>query len=279
LAWLLDMTRAEKEQFVIRLYKENKSIREIAKLMHMSFRDIGQILNKLKEEKGQQEGDLGERDDVNDTSKSKITQAIKLFSEGKAPVEVVIALDLPADQVQAIYREFWELKGMYKLAQIYEEAKYDLHTLLRLHKVVKDLGMGEQQIINVFELANHNQLEYLQWKVEYLSNEVNLLEEEKANCTKHLLLLNKRRDEYLESMYTYESSLAQKKEELAYMNQEPRMLALNNRINEPIYTDNIYPLPAQIEMRRESLNLRLTRRGVQVEGICSRLYDALLCDR
>ena len=47
------MTRAEKEQFVIRLYKENKSIREIAKLMHMSFRDIGQILNKLKEETGQ----------------------------------------------------------------------------------------------------------------------------------------------------------------------------------------------------------------------------------
>ena len=83
MAWLLDMTRAEKEQFVIRLYKENKSIREIAKLMHMWFRDIGQIINKLKEEKGRQEGDLDGRDHINDTSKSKITQLLSCFQKAK----------------------------------------------------------------------------------------------------------------------------------------------------------------------------------------------------
>jgi hypothetical protein len=114
--------------------------------------------------------------------------------------------------VRAIYLEYWELKGMYQLAQIYQDAKYDLHSLLRLHKIVKDLGMGEQEIIRVLELANHNQLQILQDKVEFLSNEVKMLEEEKANCTKHLLLLNKRRNEYMESMYTYESSLVQKRE-------------------------------------------------------------------
>jgi DNA-binding Lrp family transcriptional regulator len=175
------MTRAEKEEFVIRLYKENKSIREIAKLMHMSFRDIGQIINKLKEEKRRQEGDLDERDHVNDTSKSKITQAIKLFSEGKTPIDVVIALDLPADDVRAIFREFWELKGMYKLAQIYEEAEYDLHTLLRLHKIVKDLGMGEQEIINVLKLANNNEIQFLQERVDYLRNHLRNLEIEVKN--------------------------------------------------------------------------------------------------
>jgi len=96
------MSRAEKEQFVIRLYKENKSVREIAKLMHMSFRDIGLITNKLKEETERQNADLDGRDDINDASKSKITQAIKLFSEGKKPVEVVIALDIPpADLLKA----------------------------------------------------------------------------------------------------------------------------------------------------------------------------------
>ena len=31
--------------------------------------------------------------------------------------------------------------------------------------------MGEQEIINVLELANNHQLKHLQWKVEYLSNE------------------------------------------------------------------------------------------------------------
>jgi hypothetical protein len=58
--------------------------------MYMSFRDIGVIINKWKErEKG-----LEQNDDIN--SKSKTTQAIKLFSEGKTTVDVVIALDLPA---------------------------------------------------------------------------------------------------------------------------------------------------------------------------------------
>jgi hypothetical protein len=42
---------------------------------------------------------------------------------------------------------------MYKLAQIYEEAKYDLLSLVRLHKIVKDLGMEEHEIINVLRLA------------------------------------------------------------------------------------------------------------------------------
>ena len=91
-----------------------------------------------------------------------------MFSEGKTTVDVVIALDFPADQVRAIYRQYWDLKHMYKLAQIYDEARYDLPGLLRLHKIVKGLGMGEHDIKNVFELAKVNELQKMQWKVEYL---------------------------------------------------------------------------------------------------------------
>jgi hypothetical protein len=40
------MTREEREEYVLQLYKENNSIREIARLVHMSFRDIGAITNK-----------------------------------------------------------------------------------------------------------------------------------------------------------------------------------------------------------------------------------------
>jgi intein-encoded DNA endonuclease-like protein len=79
------MNREEKEDYVIRLYKENKSTREIAKLTHMSFRDIGVITKKLKLEGGER-GSLEEDDDIK--SKSKTTQALKLFSELQSPVEV-----------------------------------------------------------------------------------------------------------------------------------------------------------------------------------------------
>jgi hypothetical protein len=40
-----------------------------------------------------------------DEPKSKASQAFKLFSECKTPVGVVIALDIQADEVGAMYRE------------------------------------------------------------------------------------------------------------------------------------------------------------------------------
>jgi hypothetical protein len=110
------MNRAEREEYVISLYKENKSTREIAKLTHMSFRDIGVITKKLKLEAGGERGSLEEDDDIK--SRSKTNQALKLFSDLESPVVVAIALDLPVDQVRTIYREYWELEGMYRLAQM-----------------------------------------------------------------------------------------------------------------------------------------------------------------
>jgi hypothetical protein len=91
----LDMNRVEKEEYVVQLYRENKSTREIAKLTRMSFRDIGVITKKLKLEAGGERGSLEEDDDIK--SKSKTTQALKLFSELQSPVEVAIALDLSVD--------------------------------------------------------------------------------------------------------------------------------------------------------------------------------------
>ncbi len=180
----------------------------------MSFRDIGAITKKVKLEADGERGPL-EDDDIE--SKSKATQAIALFSELKSPVEVAIALDLPANQVRAIYREYWELEGMYGLAQIYEEAKYDFHDLLRLHRIVQALGMEKHDIISAFELIKHNQLQTLQWKAGHLRSEINTLEWKKRNSTYHLFNLERTINEY-------EETLAQKRAEMAYLNRETRKL-------------------------------------------------------
>jgi transposase len=223
LAWLLDLSREEKEEYVIRLYKENKSIREIAKLMHMSFRDIGQILSKFKKEAERERGHTDD-EEIDNKAKSKESQAFKLLSEGKTPVDVVIALDMQTEEVHAIYREYWELKGMYKLNVLYEEAKDTLPSVLKLHRIVEEQGMGEQEIINVLKLANNNELPYLQDKVEYLRNEKNNLELQKAECTNHVLILSKRIDELRDTVNVYDSSLSEKREETAFLNQEQKRL-------------------------------------------------------
>ena len=50
MASLLDLNREEREEYVIQLYKEGKSVRQIAAVIHMSFRDIGAITKKVKPE-------------------------------------------------------------------------------------------------------------------------------------------------------------------------------------------------------------------------------------
>jgi hypothetical protein len=40
------MNRAEKEEYVIQLHREGRSIREIARVVHMSFGGIGAIIKK-----------------------------------------------------------------------------------------------------------------------------------------------------------------------------------------------------------------------------------------
>jgi hypothetical protein len=43
LTWLSKMARAQKEQYMIQLYQEDKNFKAIAKLTHMSLRDISAI--------------------------------------------------------------------------------------------------------------------------------------------------------------------------------------------------------------------------------------------
>jgi hypothetical protein len=177
-------------------------------------------------EAGGERGSLEEDDDIK--SKSKTTQALKLFSELKTPVEVAIALDLPVDQVRTIYREYWELDGMYKLAQIYEEAKYDLDDLLGLHRMVKGLGMNKQDIINILDLVKYNQIQYLQSKAENLRNHIDKLEMEKSKSLCHIFKLAM-------EIHEFEETLAQKRREMArHMNQES---------GKGDNTGNLYPVP------------------------------------
>src|SRR5215469_5405113 len=187
MSWLLDMNREEREEHVILLYKEGRAFKDIAKEMHMSFRDIGAIIKKAKLEAEHERGYT-----TDEEPKSPEAKAFKLFSEGKSPVEV----DEPGDRVRAMYREYWDLTGRYELAQIYDEARYNVRGLLRLHKIVKDLGLGEKEIIKVLELAKYDELQNLQWKVEYLRNEATMLENEKWKSTNHILKLNRMIDEF-----------------------------------------------------------------------------------
>jgi hypothetical protein len=60
--------------------------------------------------------------------------------------------------------------------------------------------MEEHDIHNVFELAKHNELQKLQWKVQYLENEISMLEIQKTKATNHILKLNRIADQFQSSL-------------------------------------------------------------------------------
>ena len=254
-----NMTKAQKEQYVRELYKQDKKIREIIQRVHMSPRDIGAIIKKVKLEVERERGQLEEKDDYDIESKSKNTQAIKLFSEGKTPVDVVIGLDLPADEVREIYRQFLELKNMHKLVEVYDEMQNYLPSLLELFRIIESRGINKNDIIDVLMLINTGQLPYLQKKVANLTSAASWLENEIKKKEYNLSTLNNRT------------------RELTYRGDE--IYPMNNSTNELTYrADKIYPaLMDDKTIRPVSSNMRLVRRNdtyKSIDSLANEVFDA-----
>jgi SHS2 domain-containing protein len=144
------LTRQERERLVLDLYNQGKTYREISKEARISFRDIGVILNKVVEEEkteGSKEGQdttVQKQRQDGEQQLSLFTQAYKLFSKSKTPLEVSIALNLGESEATKYYKEYWKLKQLHNLNMIYEEVKDDIGYFVKLYKLATAKGMRVQ---------------------------------------------------------------------------------------------------------------------------------------
>ena len=157
------LTREQKERLVLDLYNQGKSTREIAQIAQMSFRDIGFIIDKKEKEQESKEGQTRQG--------FLSTQAYKLFSEGKSPVQVAIALNLQEPEVAKFYVENWRLVQYHSLSRIYEEIKDDIGYFVRLYRLARVARMDTRSVIRLLEIAN-NDLPLVEHKYERLKREV-----------------------------------------------------------------------------------------------------------
>jgi hypothetical protein len=180
------LNKQEKEELVIRLHKEGKTIREIASAAHLSFTDIGVIIRKLD---GRDKYD-GSKDIFDIKTKSTDTKALFLFANGKKPIDVAIELDLSASEVQNMLGEFWALNDLHELAFVYNEIKTFLPSFLKLFQCLKDRRMlSEKHISNVLRYVG-NDLPQLTDRVQCLTNDVRNLEDKKRDLMNKLILWN-----------------------------------------------------------------------------------------
>ena len=175
------MNRWDKEQLVIKLHQEGKTIRTIASAAHLSFSDIGSIIHKID----------GKVDDgVDLKNKSPETKALFLFANGKKPIDVAIELNLSAPEVQNLLEEFWALNELHELAFVYDEIRTFLPSFLKLFHCLKNNKMlSEKHISNVLKYVG-NDLPQLTDRIQCLSNDVINLEDKKRNLLNELVLWN-----------------------------------------------------------------------------------------
>ena len=113
-------------------------------------------------------------------SLSKSSQAYQMFSEGKSPTDVAIALDMREHEVTQLYKESWTLKQLYDLNSIYLETKGDLGPFVKLYKLSKEAGLNSEHVIRILKLADDD-LPSLEGKYYNLKSEVKSLEAKKES--------------------------------------------------------------------------------------------------
>ena len=177
------LNRRDKELLVIKLHQEGKTIRDIASVAHMSFGDIGKIINRI-------DGDNDDRVEakIDIKNKSKATQALFLLSCGKRPIEVAVELDLTASEVHDIQEEYWVLNDVYELAFVYSKIKSYLPSFLKLFNCLKERPMLDEKNISKFLRYANYDLTDLENRVQGLSNEIIKLEGQKRNLMNKVIL-------------------------------------------------------------------------------------------
>jgi DNA-binding Lrp family transcriptional regulator len=136
-------TRKQKEILVIQLYQQGKTIREIAKEVHMSFSRISQVIKRF-------EGvNFGEEVPV-----SKETKALKLFSEGKNPVFVAIELDMKIDEIKRLYLEYLNMNGLNDLTKFYYEQGDQFLPFVQFYNNLRSKGISTLKVIGLAELVH-----------------------------------------------------------------------------------------------------------------------------
>jgi hypothetical protein len=109
------VSEEEKRRIIDLYFNQNKTIREVSRIMGKSSHDITPITKEHRIQLAQNYAAVnGEQDDIVQCEQDGIipnVKAYKLFDEGKSPLEVTAELNLPGPQVQQFYVEYLNMNA------------------------------------------------------------------------------------------------------------------------------------------------------------------------
>ncbi len=171
---MFETSRKQKEKRILNLHNEGYSIRDIAKQEHMSFRDIGTIV--------QREQQSHEATEHQKQQAHIASQAYSLFLKGNSPIEVAIELELRQPEVLDLYSEYLKLVQLDKLHSVYEEVKDDIEYFVKLYKMMKASGITPPHVERLVRIANDD-LPSVERRFQLANNRVTELQGDIRNST------------------------------------------------------------------------------------------------
>jgi transposase-like protein len=161
-------SRQFKKRAILNLKQEGKTVREIARELHYSSRDIVEMLREADIERNSGE--------IRIQRESLAAQAYKLFEDGKKPIEVAIILKLRQPEV-LYHEEYLKLIALSNFLYVYNQIKEDPRPFVQLYRFLEHEGYDYQHILRLLKLAN-NDLPSLQLKYQSICRKIDFSEDE-----------------------------------------------------------------------------------------------------
>jgi hypothetical protein len=207
------LNKYDKEQLVIKLHQEGKTMREIASAAHMSFGDIGRIIRKV-------DGRANNDNNIDLSDKSKETKALWLFENGRRPIDVAIELDIPYSRVEELQQEYWALKELYDVALVYLEIKNYLPSFMKLFNILKQHKMLSEKYILKFLRYADEDLATLENRCQQLSSGVLELQFRKKKLGDQVATQCSSISQLEKSLNWYRMEIKQKKQIISNLDQQ-----------------------------------------------------------
>lgn len=118
---------------------EGKNYKNISKIAHVSFKDIGTIIRKF----------TGEPEYQN-KSPSITSKAFQKFKDGKNRVDVAMALNLESYEAVDLFHDYLKLSNLDRLVTTYDYLGNDLSIFLDLFDRMRKEGIATQPTIALF---------------------------------------------------------------------------------------------------------------------------------
>jgi hypothetical protein len=164
----VELPAEEEEKIICKMLDDGYTFPEIAEVKHKSISTIQEINDRRKASRAPKQ-------------KTKRTQAISLFKQGKSILDVVTEVDMDPEEAETSLVYFWRLSHIDILIRIYMEQGPSLPFFYQFYKDLQARGLTMDQVLALRPLASH--YSQLEQDYKFLNSQVAIMRDTANNLS------------------------------------------------------------------------------------------------